>query len=56
MYGRMSAAVGELLAIDTFSAGYTRHLPPTPSMPGASYDPEAFMSQLQRHAGMEGPA
>jgi hypothetical protein len=52
-FTRMNAAAKELLATDTYLKGHTRWLPPTPSMPDAEYDPDAFMAQLpaQRQGG-----
>ena len=45
-HARMVAAAGALLSSDTAARNYTRHLPPTPSMPDAVYDPAAFLAQL----------
>jgi len=35
-----------LFPADTLELSYTRFLPPTQSMPEASYDPEAFCKQV----------
>lgn len=35
----------EILAADTHAKRLTRHLPPTPSMQDAVYDPEAFLAR-----------
>lgn len=45
MYMRILERAPELLAADSHARAYTRHLPPTPSMPDAVYDPPAFLAQ-----------
>ena len=37
----------QLLAADTHERALTLHLPPTPSLPDAVYDPAAFLAQLE---------
>jgi hypothetical protein len=46
MYLRLIEHAPELLAADTHARAFTRHLPPTPSMPDATYDPAAFLAQV----------
>ena len=45
MYLRILERAPELLAADSHARAYTRHLPPTPSMPDAVFDPPAFLAQ-----------
>ena len=45
MYMRLLENTPGLLAADSHSRAFTRHLPPTPSMPDAVYDPVAFLAQ-----------
>lgn len=45
-YTRLIRRAPELLAGDTHHKQLTRHLPPTPSLQDAVYDPEAFLAQL----------
>jgi hypothetical protein len=45
-YTRLIRRAPELLATDTHRKQYTRHLPPTPSLQDAVYDPAAFLAQL----------
>lgn len=46
MYSRLVRRSPELLSADTHDRRLTRHLPPTPSMQDAVYDPAAFLAQL----------
>ena len=45
MFSRMLKHAPDILARDTPQANFTRFLPPTPSMPDAVFDPEAFLGQ-----------
>jgi hypothetical protein len=47
MYCRLLERAPQLLAADTHERALTKHLPPTPSMPDAVYDPDAFLGQLE---------
>ena len=46
MYMRLIERGPDLLAADSHAKAFTRHLPPTPSMPDAAYDPAAFLAQM----------
>ena len=46
LHARLTRAAVELMSRDTPSRGFTRHLPPTPSLPGAKYDAGLFLAQL----------
>lgn len=46
-YARLLQRAPALLAADTHAKCLTRHLPPTPSLQDAVYDPAAFLAQLE---------
>lgn len=46
-YTRLIQRAPGLLAADTHAKCLTRHLPPTPSLQDAVYDPAAFLAQLE---------
>lgn len=46
LFNKLCSSAVQLMASDSYVNRHTRSLPPTPSMPDAVYDPQAFLALM----------